>query len=104
LLVRREVTITVTMGKQYAQVIVKVNDRDSGIDSEISTLLFSKFALKSFKATGLGLFVAKSIIGAHNARYGKRMIIHTQKKMPALLFTLPTIIYNKMLRSSINNE
>jgi K+-sensing histidine kinase KdpD len=92
------------MGKQYAQVIVKVNDRDSGIDSEISPLLFSKFTLKSFKATGLGLFVAKSIIEAHNARYGKRMIIHTQKKMPALLFTLPTIIYNKMLRSSINNE
>lgn len=104
MLVRREVTITVTMGKQYAQVIVKVNDRDSGIDSEISPLLFSKFALKSFKATGLGLFVAKSIIGAHNARYGKRMIIHTQKKMPALLFILPTIIYNKMLRGSINNE
>jgi hypothetical protein len=33
----------------------------------------------------LGLFVAKSIIEAHNARYGKRMIIHTQKKMLALL-------------------
>lgn len=99
-----EGAITVTMGKQRAQVIVKVNDRDSGIDSEISPLLFSKFALKSFKATGLGLFVAKSIIEAHNARYGKRMIIHTQKKMPALLFILPTIIYNKMLRGSINNE
>jgi signal transduction histidine kinase len=99
-----EGAITVTMGKQHAQVIVKVNDRDSGIDSEISPLLFSKFAQKSFKATGLGLFVAKSIIEAHNARYWKRMIIHTQKKMPALLFILPTIIYNKMLRGSINNE
>jgi K+-sensing histidine kinase KdpD len=85
LIIRREVTITVTMGKQHAQVIVKTNDRDSGIDSEISPLLFSKFALKDFKATGLGLFVAKSVIEAHNARYGKRMIIHTQKKMPALL-------------------
>ena len=99
-----EGTITVIMEKQHAQVIVKVNDRDSGIDSEISPLLFSKFALKSFKATGLGLFVTKSIIEAHNARYRKRMIIHTQKKMPALLFTLSTIIYNKMLRGSMNNE
>lgn len=80
-----EGTITVTMGNQHAQVIVKVNDRDSGIDSEISPLL-SKFSLQSFKATGLGLFVAKSIIEAsHNARYWKRMIIHTQKKMLALL-------------------
>ena len=76
------------MGKQHAQVIVKVNDRDSGIDSEISPLLlFSKFTLKSFNATGLGLFVAKSIIEAlHNARYWKKMIIHMQKKAPAFTF------------------
>jgi K+-sensing histidine kinase KdpD len=100
-----EVTITVTIEKQHAQVIVKANDRDSGLDSKISPLLFSRFALKSFKATGLGLFVAKSIIEAHNARYEKRKIIHTQKKRcQLLLFILPTIIYNKMLRGSINNE
>ena len=76
------------MGKQHAQVIVKVNDRDSGIDSEISPLLlFSKFTLKSFNATGLGLFAAKIIIEApNNARYGKRMIIHTQEKVPAFTF------------------
>ena len=85
MLIRGKGTITVSVGKQHAQVIVKVNDRDSDIDSEISSLLFSKIALKSFIATGLGLFVAKSIIEAHNARYGKRMIIHTQKKMLALL-------------------
>ena len=83
-----EGAITVTMEKEHAQVIVKVNDRDSSIHSEISPLLFSKFALKSFKATGL--FVAKSIIEVHNARYWKRIIIHTQKKVPAF-FILPTI-------------
>ena len=55
-----EGTIAVTIEKQHAQVIVKVNDRDSSIDSEISPLLFSKFALKSFKSIGLGLFVAKT--------------------------------------------
>ena len=86
-----EGAITVTMEKQHAQVIVKVNDRDSGLDSKLLPLLFSKFALKSFKDTGVGLFVAKSIIEAHNARYWKRIIIHTQKKVPALLFILPTI-------------
>ena len=72
MLIHGKGAITVTVGKQHAQVIVKVNDRDSGIDSEISPLLFSKIALKSFKATGMGLFVAKSIIEAsHNARYGR---------------------------------
>jgi K+-sensing histidine kinase KdpD len=87
-----EGTIAVTIEKQHAQVIIKVNDRDSGIDSEISPLLFSKFALKSFKATGLGLFVTKIIIEAHNARYEKRKIIHTQRKRcHLLLFILPTI-------------
>ena len=55
-----EGAIGVTMGKEHAQVIVKVNDRDSGLDSELSPLFFSKFALKSFKSTGLGLFVAKT--------------------------------------------
>ncbi len=82
-----EGTITVTMGVQHAQAIVKVNDRDCGIYSEISPLLFSKFTLKSFNATGSGLFVAKNIIEApHNARYGKKMIIHTHKKVPAFTF------------------
>lgn len=81
-----EGTITVTIRREHAQVIVKVNDRDSGLDSKLSPLLFSKIALKSFKATGLGLFVAKNIIKAHNARYGKRIIIQTHKKEASFYF------------------
>ncbi len=36
-----------------------------GIDPEIMPRLFSKFATKSDKGTGLGLFISKSIIEAH---------------------------------------
>src|SRR5918999_814627 len=48
--------------KKDGQVIVSVKDTGTGIDSELFPRLFSKFASKSFSGTGLGLFIAKSII------------------------------------------
>jgi signal transduction histidine kinase len=36
--------------------------------------LFSKFATRSFDGTGLGLFIAKSIIEALAAKYGLKII------------------------------
>ena len=50
------------------EVIVSVIDTGSGINSEIFTRLFSKFASKSYQGTGLGLFICKSIIEAHGGR------------------------------------
>jgi two-component system sensor histidine kinase VicK len=50
------------------EVIVSVTDTGSGINSEIFTRLFSKFASKSYQGTGLGLFICKSIIEAHGGR------------------------------------
>ena len=47
------------------EVRVSVKDTGSGLDSEILPRLFSKFATKSDKGTGLGLFISKSIIEAH---------------------------------------
>jgi two-component system, OmpR family, sensor histidine kinase VicK len=38
------------------------------MDSEILPKLFAKFASKSFQGTGLGLFISKSIIEAHDSR------------------------------------
>jgi two-component system, OmpR family, sensor histidine kinase VicK len=49
-------------------VTISVKDTGMGIDSEILPRLFSKFATKSFKGTGLGLFISKSIIEAHGGR------------------------------------
>ena len=50
------------------EVIVSVKDTGSGIDSEIFPRLFSKFASKSSKGTGLGLFISKSIIEDHGGK------------------------------------
>jgi signal transduction histidine kinase len=50
-------------------VIVSVKDKGTGIDSEILSRLFTKFATKSQTGgTGLGLFICKGIIEAHNGR------------------------------------
>ena len=51
-----------------SRVIVSVKDTGSGIDPEIEPRLFSKFASKSFEGTGLGLFICKSIVEAHDGR------------------------------------
>jgi signal transduction histidine kinase len=49
-------------------IIVKVTDDGPGIDPEIIPRLFTKFATKSDKGTGLGLFIAKSIVDAHGGK------------------------------------
>ena len=50
------------------RVIVSVKDSGAGIDPEILPRLFTKFATKSDKGTGLGLFISKSIIEAHGGK------------------------------------
>jgi signal transduction histidine kinase len=47
---------------------VSVKDNGSGIDPQIIPILFSKFATKSDKGTGLGLYICKGIIEAHGGR------------------------------------
>jgi signal transduction histidine kinase len=78
---------------QDTQVIVKVKDTGTAINPEILPRLFSKFASKSFEGTGLGLFIANSIVEAH---YGKIQAennnINTQRERGGTFsFTLPTI-------------
>jgi signal transduction histidine kinase len=49
--------------QQYA--IITIKDTGTGIHPEILPRLFSKFATKSHKGTGLGLYISKNIIEAH---------------------------------------
>jgi two-component system, OmpR family, sensor histidine kinase VicK len=49
-------------------IIVSVKDSGQGIDSSILPRLFTKFASKSYKGTGLGLFISKGIIEAHDGK------------------------------------
>jgi signal transduction histidine kinase len=45
--------------------MVTVTDTGTGIDQEILSRIFVKFATKSKSGTGLGLFISKAIIEAH---------------------------------------
>jgi signal transduction histidine kinase len=47
------------------KVLVSIKDDGTGINPSIMPRLFTKFATKSEDGTGLGLFISKSIIGAH---------------------------------------
>jgi two-component system, OmpR family, sensor histidine kinase VicK len=60
------ITISTEKEKKYGkEVIVKVADSGSGIDPDIMSRLFTKFATKSHTGTGLGLYICKSIVEAH---------------------------------------
>ena len=50
------------------RIIISVADTGTGVDPEIQSKLFEKFASKSQKGTGLGLFIAKNIIEAHGGK------------------------------------
>jgi signal transduction histidine kinase len=39
-----------------------------GINPEILPRLFTKFATRSFSGTGLGLYISKSIVEAHDGK------------------------------------
>ena len=54
--------------QQEPYAIICIKDTGTGIDPEISPRLFSKFATKSHKGTGLGLYISKNIVEAHGGR------------------------------------
>ena len=49
-------------------VSISVTDTGSGIDPAIMPRLFTKFATKSHKGTGLGLYISKAIVEAHGGK------------------------------------
>lgn len=53
-------------GENKKAIVVSVKDTGEGIDTEMLPRLFTRFATKSFAGTGLGLFVSKHIIEAHD--------------------------------------
>ena len=62
------VSINIKRKENDSWVIVSIKDTGSGIDPEIMPRLFTKFSSKSFKGTGLGLYISKSIVEAHGGR------------------------------------
>ncbi len=69
--------------------LINIKDTGEGIDSEIIPKLFEKFTTNSSSGTGLGLYIAKSIIEAHG---GKIWAENNKDERGAnLSFTLPLI-------------
>ena len=62
------VSINIKRKENDSWVEVSIKDTGSGIDPEIMPRLFTKFSSKSFKGTGLGLYISKSIVEAHGGR------------------------------------
>ena len=80
-------TILITSKRIGNEIIVSIHDNGPGIDPQILPVLFSKFATKSDKGTGLGLYICKNIIEAHG---GKIWVENsTDQNGTTFLFSLP---------------
>jgi two-component system sensor histidine kinase VicK len=65
---RKAITSSSNSSSHQKGVIISIKDTGTGIDSQIFSRLFSKFATKSENGTGLGLFISKSIVEAHGGK------------------------------------
>lgn len=90
-----EGTVLVTLRKERQQenegrqiAVVAVTDSGCGIDPAIVPRIFEKFVTRSDKGTGLGLFVSKSIIQAHEGRIWVQNNTEGEKGT-TFCFTLP---------------
>lgn len=63
-----EITLRKEKQNRHNFLIISVKDMGPGIDPEISSKLFTKFASKSDIGTGLGLFISKGIVEAHGGK------------------------------------
>ncbi|MFL6432084.1 MAG: ATP-binding protein, partial [Nitrososphaeraceae archaeon] len=89
-------TITVILEKKEDEsnnngqhVIISIKDTGKGIDPDIFPRLFTKFATKSEKGTGLGLFICKGIIEAHGGKIWAQN--NSDGKGATFSFSLPIV-------------
>jgi signal transduction histidine kinase len=80
-------SILVTMQIKSHSIQVMVKDTGPGVDPEILPHLFTKFVTKSDRGTGLGLFIAKSLVEAHGGIIWAENNI--QQKGAIFFFTVP---------------
>lgn len=74
-------------GKGNKVVLIRVQDTGKGIDPEIMPRLFKKFASKSDKGMGLGLFISKNIVEAHGGEIWAD--VPNAEKGATFSFTIP---------------
>lgn len=84
--------VVVVLEEKDNEAIVSVIDTGSGIAPEIYPNLFTKFVTKSEKGTGLGLFIAKSIVDAHGGKIWAEN--NSDRRGAKFTFSLPILKYN----------
>jgi signal transduction histidine kinase len=84
------IIVNITPDQRSKEVTVSVKDSGKGIDPEVYTRLFQKFASKSFQGTGLGLFISRNIIEAHGGRIWAEN--NSDGKGATFYFALPIIM------------
>ncbi|NOJ29086.1 MAG: hypothetical protein DA328_02845 [Nitrososphaeraceae archaeon] len=83
-------SITINTEVKDKNVLVIVKDTGSGIDPEIFPRLFCKFATKSEKGTGLGLYISKNIVDAHGGKIWAKN--NSNEKGATFIFSIPYIV------------
>jgi two-component system sensor histidine kinase VicK len=98
------ITILPEQSNDKSQLIVKVTDTGLGIDPALLLRLFTKFATKSDKGTGLGLYISKSIVEAHGGRIWAEN--NNGGRGATFTFTMPIqkLSQQQLLRSSSSRE
>ena len=82
------ISLGISLDEENKEIFITVKDTGIGISPEIMPRLFSKFATKSQRGTGLGLYISKSIIEAHGGKiWAENNIV--DGKGTILGFTLP---------------
>ena len=80
-------------------VVISIKDTGSGISPEMFPRLFSKFASNSFEGTGLGLFIANSIVEAHGGKIWAEN--NADGKGARFTMSLPILTHSQIYRKSI---
>lgn len=66
--IRKSIGVSGEQLYHHREALISIKDTGIGIDPEVMPRLFTKFATKSEKGTGLGLFISKSIVEAHGGK------------------------------------
>ncbi len=82
--------------------IVTVKDNGEGIDPEILPKIFAKFITKSYEGLGLGMYISKNIVEAHDGKIWteNKNDIKNGNRGAIFYFTLPL---SKGVRTSNKN-
>ena len=92
-------TISIRVIKQDDRITVSVDDNGIGIDEHIASRLFSKFATSSENGVGLGLYISKNIIEAHDGKIWAQNNLN--KNGATISFQIPINIH---LEDLINHQ